>query len=64
MTHVLYNLIPMKEGVKIFQLKLKKVYPMLKPMIYKEIKNILDVKIILKFRHSKWVDNLVHVRNK
>ena len=37
---------------------------MLLPLIEKEIKNLLDAKIIVPLRYSKWVANLVVVREK
>ena len=37
---------------------------MLLPIIEKEIKKLFDAKIIVTLRFSKWVPNLVPVRNK
>jgi hypothetical protein len=37
---------------------------MLLPVMEKEVKNILDEKIIVPLRYSKWVANLVPVRKK
>ena len=54
----------MKEGVKPFQQKLRKVHPTLEPMILKELKKLLDARIIFKVRHSIWVSNLVLVWKK
>jgi hypothetical protein len=34
------------------------------PLIEKEVKNLLDAKIIVSLRFSKWVANLVSVRKK
>jgi hypothetical protein len=34
------------------------------PVIENEVKKLLDEKIIVPLRYSKWVDNLVHVRKK
>jgi len=36
----------------------------LEPLIQKGIEKIWDAKIIFKVRHSKWVENMVPVRNK
>jgi len=33
-------------------------------VIEKEIKKLLDAKIIIPLRYSKWIENLVIVRNK
>ena len=37
---------------------------MLFPIVEKEIKKLFDAKIIVTLRFSKWVANLVPVRNK
>jgi hypothetical protein len=37
---------------------------MLLPVMEKEVKNILDAKIIVPLRYSEWVANLVPVRKK
>ena len=63
-TRIIQHVIPMKEGVKPFQQKLRKVHPALEPMIQKELKNLLDARIIFKVRHSTWVSNLAPVRKK
>jgi hypothetical protein len=34
------------------------------PVIEREIKNLLDAKIIIPLRYSKWISNLVIVRKK
>jgi hypothetical protein len=38
--------------------------PMLLPIIEKEVKKLLDAKIIVPLRYSDWVANLVPVRKK
>jgi hypothetical protein len=35
---------------------------MLEPLIWKELKKLLDAKIILKFIHFEWVANMIHVK--
>ena len=40
------------------------MHPKLEPLIQSEVKKLLDARIIFKFRHSKWVSNLVPVRKK
>ena len=40
------------------------MHPKLEPLIQSEVKNLLDAKIIFKFRHSEWVSNLVPVQKK
>jgi hypothetical protein len=37
---------------------------MMLPIMEKEVKKLLDAKIIIPLRDSKWVDNLVPVRKK
>jgi hypothetical protein len=54
----------MKKDVKPFQQKLHRFHPSLEPLIQKELKKLLDAKIIFQVRHSTWVSNLVHVRKK
>lgn len=51
-TCIIQHVIPMKEGVKPFQQKLRKVHPTLEPMILKELKKLLDARIIFKVFHS------------
>jgi hypothetical protein len=63
-TRIIQHVIPLKEGVKPFQQNLRKVHPTLEPLIQKELKKLLDDKIIFKVRHSEWVENLVLVRKK
>ena len=40
------------------------MHPKLEPLIQREVKKILDAKIILKVRHLEWVSNLVPVQKK
>jgi hypothetical protein len=56
--------IPLKTGVKPLRKKLRQINPFLLPMIKKEVKKLLDVKIIIPMRYSNWVENLVLVRKK
>jgi hypothetical protein len=57
-------MIPIKEDHKPFKQKLRRINPLLLPLIEKEIKNLFEFKIIVSLRFSKWVENLVHVRKK
>jgi len=43
---------------------MRRINPILLPVIEKEIKKLLDAKIILQLRYSYWVANLVLVRKK
>ena len=51
-TKIIQHVVPIKDGVKPFQLPLRKMHPKLEPLIQREVKKILDAKIILKVRHS------------
>jgi hypothetical protein len=56
--------IPIKEDHKPLKQKLRRINPLLLPLIEKEIKKLFESKIILSLGFSKWVENLVHVRKK
>jgi hypothetical protein len=56
--------IPIKQGINLFQQTLRKTHPSLEPLIQKEFKKLLDARIIFKVRCSTWVSNMVPVRNK
>jgi len=47
-----------------FKQKLRPISPLFLPLIEKEIKKLLDAKIIVPLRYSKWIANLVVVRKK
>ena len=55
---------PLKLNVKPFRQKLRRINPTLFPVIEKEVKKLLDAKIIVPLRYSSWVANLVPVRKK
>jgi hypothetical protein len=63
-THIIQHTILSRDGVKPFQKNLKKYHPSLEPVMYQELKKLLDAKIIFQVRHSVWVANLVPVRKK
>jgi hypothetical protein len=63
-TTIMEHKISLKQGVKPFMQKLRKINPMLLPVIEKEVKKLMDAKIIVPLRYSKWVANLVPVRKK
>ena len=54
----------MQEAIKPFKQKLRQINPLLLPLIEKEVKKLLDAKIIVPLRYSDWVSNLVPVRKK
>jgi ribonuclease HI len=63
-TSIIDHKIPLKPGVKPFRQKLRQINPILLPVIEKEVKKLLDAKIIVPLRYSDWVANLVLVRKK
>jgi hypothetical protein len=63
-TSIIEHKIPLKPGVKPFRQKLRQFNPILLPVIEKEVKKLLDAKIIVPLRYSDWVANLVPVRKK
>jgi ribonuclease HI len=63
-TSIIDHKIPLKPGVKPFRQKLRQINPILLPVIEKEVKKLLDAKIIVPLRYSDWVANLVPVRKK
>jgi hypothetical protein len=63
-TKVIQHVIPIKEDHKPFKQKLRRINPLLFPLIEKEIKKLFEAKIIVSLRFSKWVENLVPVRKK
>jgi hypothetical protein len=63
-THIIQHTIPLKYRVKSFQKKLRKYHPSMEPLMYQELKKLLDAKIIFQDRHSAWVANLVSIRKK
>ena len=63
-TSVIQHTIPIKENEKPFVQKLRRINPLLLPLIEKEIKKLFEAKIIVALRHSKWLANIVPVRKK
>jgi hypothetical protein len=63
-TTIMEHKIPLKPGVKPFRQKHRQINPILLLVIEKEVKILLDAKIIVPLRYSEWVANLVTVRNK
>ena len=49
---IIQNKIPLKDNVKPFKKKLRKINPLLLPIMEKEVKKILDSKIIVPLRYS------------
>jgi hypothetical protein len=61
---VIQHKIPLEKDTIPFKQKLRPISPLLFPVIEREIKKLLDAKIIIPLRYSKWIANLVIVRNK
>lgn len=63
-TIIIQPKIPLKEDHKPFKHKLRRINPMLMPLIEKEVKRTYDSKIIVPLRYYKRVSNLVPTRKK
>jgi ribonuclease HI len=61
---IIQHKIPLKENVKPFKQKLRQINPLLLPIMEKEVKKLLDAKIIVPLRYSDWIENMVPVRKK
>jgi hypothetical protein len=61
-TSIIQHVIPIKEDHKPFKHKLRRIDPLLLPLIEKELKKLFEAKIIVSLIFSKWVANLVPVR--
>ena len=61
---IIQHRIPLEKDTIPFKQNLRPISPLLLPVIEKEIKNILNAKIIIPLRYSKWIANLVIVRKK
>jgi len=63
-TNIIQHKIPLEKDTITFKKKLRPINPLLLPLIEKEIKKLLDAKIIVPLRYSRWIANLVVVRKK
>jgi hypothetical protein len=63
-TKVIQHVIPIKDDHKPFKKKLRRINPLMLPLIEKEVRKLFDAKIIVSLRFSKWVANLVLVEKK
>ena len=61
---MIQHTIPLKEDVKPFRQKLRKINPKLAPMIQQELQKMVVAGIIAPTRHSSWCSNLVVVKKK
>jgi hypothetical protein len=60
-TQVMQHVIPIKEGAKPVQQKLRKMHPSLEPTVKDEVNKLLAAHIIFPICHTQWVANLVLV---
>ena len=63
-TDIIQHRIPLEKDTIPFKQKLIPISPLLLPVIEKELKKLLNEKIIIPLRYSKWIANLVVARNK
>jgi ribonuclease HI len=63
-TEVIQHKIPLNKDTKPFRQKLRSFNPLLLPTMEREIKKLLDARIIIPLRYSEWIANLVPVRKK
>jgi len=61
---VIQHIIPVQRNVKPFKRKLRRMNPLVLPLIEKKIKKLFEAKIIVSLRFSKRLANLVPVRKK
>lgn len=62
--YIIQHNIPLKLGVKTFKQKLKQTNPMLLHIIEKEVRKLLDAKLIVPLRYLEWVENIVPITKK
>jgi len=63
-TSIIQHKIPIKEDHKPFKQNLRRINPVLMPLMEKEVKRMYDAQIIAPIRYSDWVSNLVTTRKK
>ena len=63
-TAIIQHRIPLEKDTIPFKQNLRPINPLLLPVVEKEIQNLLNAKIIIPLRYSKWIANLVIVRKK
>ena len=63
-TSVIQHTIPLKENQKPFKQKMRRINPVLLPLIEKEVKRMYQAGIIAPIRFSEWISNLVPTRKK
>ena len=63
-TSIIHDTIPIKEDAKPLRKKLRRINPLLLPLIEREVKKLFEAKISITLRHSRWLANVVPVRKK
>ena len=63
-TNIIQHVIPIKEDQKPFKQKLRRINPLLLPLIEKQVKKLSEAKIMVSLRFFKWVENLVPLKKK
>jgi ribonuclease HI len=63
-TEVIQHKIPLNKDTKPFIQKIRSFNPLLLPTMEREIKKLLDARIIIPLKYSEWISNLVLVRKK
>jgi len=63
-TSVIQHTIPLKPNQKPFKQKIRRIDPVLLPLIEKEVKRMFEAGIIAPIRFFEWVSNLVPTRKK
>ena len=63
-TKMIQHVILIKNDHKSFKRKLRRINPLLFPLIKKEVRKLFDAKIIVSLIFSKWLSNLVPIRKK
>jgi len=63
-TNIIQHKVPLKEDHKPFKKNLRRINPVLMPLIEKEVKRMYVAKIIAPIRYSDWVSNLLTTRKK
>jgi hypothetical protein len=61
---IMHHKIPLNPGSKPFKQKSRQFNPLLLPIIEKELKSLLNAKIMVPLRYLEWVSNLVPIRKK
>lgn len=61
-TNIIQHKVPLKSGMRPCKQKLWQTNPLLLPSIEREVRKLLQAKIVVPLRYSEWLENLVLVR--